>query len=100
MARQKLLEVCWAGTGNLRSGAWSWGAWGALDTLWARAHKTCRWLECGATRGDLLVWGYTGLSGQAVEKVSNFGILNTYLCCFIYVFALMDFNNLYYSTVY
>lgn len=26
MARQKLLEVCWAGAGNLRSWVWSWGA--------------------------------------------------------------------------
>lgn len=54
-------------------------------------------LNVGKSRGYLLVWGYTGISGQPVEKVSNFGMLNRYLCCFIYIFALMDFMHLYYN---
>lgn len=40
--------------------------------------ETADGLEVGRDSRADLVWGHTGISGQAVEKVNSFGILNMY----------------------
>lgn len=80
---------------------WKWGACGdsgqILDMdLQTWTYRPCRRHGCcsgggggrAGSRGDLPVWENTRVSGQAVEKVNRFGILNMCLCCFVLLMYL------------
>lgn len=49
---------------------WSWGARGGSgQTLGVEPTQLAAGWNVGRVGGDLPVWGYTGISGQAMERV-------------------------------